>query len=333
MESTIIHYCDHGKYALSFAVMNAAQGKFVTAGNLQLWTERFGDPEAPAVLLIMGTSAPGIGWPDELVETLVDDGRQVIRFDHRDTGLSTCVDFKAHPYKLADMAADALAVLDGHGIGAAHVVGASLGGAIAQWLAVHRPERVLTLVAIMAGPMGHDAREAWTRALAGQAPDPDDLPPPAPQWLQHLAELAQAPPTCREEQIASAVETWRVLNGGQMPFDEDAARRIVELSRDQADAPTSAVNHDLAAKWMTPDRFEPLSSIKAPTLIVHGTADPLRPLPHGEALAAQIPGARLQPIPGMGHGFFSPQLPRRVAKLILGHTKRLHECVDRKMAD
>jgi len=301
--------------------MKATEKKFVAAGDLQLWTERFGDPQDPAVLLVMGTSTSGIGWPDELVETLVAGDRQVIRFDHRDTGRSTCRDFQVHPYTLADMAADAIAVLDGHGIAAAHVVGASLGGAIAQWLAVHRPERVLTLTAIMTGPMGHDARSAWTRALAGQAPDPDDLPPPAPHWLQHLAGPAQAPQTSRDEQIASAVETWRVLNGDELPFDENAARRNVELSYDQAGDPAAAANHDLAAKRMTADRLVPLSSIKAPSLIVHGTADPLRPLPHGEAVAAQIPGARLRPIPGMGHGFFSPELPRRVADLVLEHTK------------
>lgn len=134
--------------------MNLAEEKFVTSGEVHLWTERSSNPGAPAVLLIMGTSAQGIGWPDELVDTLVAGGRQVIRFDHRDTGRSTCVDFDTQPYTLADMAADALAVLDGHDVVAAHIVGASLGGAIAQWLAVHRPERVLTLTAIMTGPLG-----------------------------------------------------------------------------------------------------------------------------------------------------------------------------------
>jgi pimeloyl-ACP methyl ester carboxylesterase len=133
---------------------------FIDSDELRLWSERFGAPEDPAVLLIMGTSAQGIGWPDELVGTLVTGGRQVIRFDHRDTGRSSCVDFATHPYTPADMAADALAVLDGHGIAAAHVVGASLGGTIAQWLAAHRPERVLTLTIIMSSPMGANAGPA-----------------------------------------------------------------------------------------------------------------------------------------------------------------------------
>jgi pimeloyl-ACP methyl ester carboxylesterase len=103
---------------------------FVESGALRLWTERFRDPGDPVVLLIMGTSAQGIGWPDELVETLVNGGRQVVRFDHRDTGESDCVDFAADPYTLSDMAADALAVLNGQDVAAAHIAGASLGGRI-----------------------------------------------------------------------------------------------------------------------------------------------------------------------------------------------------------
>jgi pimeloyl-ACP methyl ester carboxylesterase len=210
-----------------------------------LWAERSGSHDDPAVLLIMGTSAQGIGWPDELVDVLVAGGRQVIRFDHRDTGRSTCVDFAARPYALADMAADAVAVLDGHDVAAAHIAGASLGG----------------------------------------------------------------------------IETWHVLNGDALPFDEPAARRFVETSYDRATNFAAAVNHDRAGRQMTPDRLAPLSKIIAPALVIHGTEDPLRPLPHGQALAAQIPHARLEAVPGMGHGFFSPGLPRHIGQIILDHTQ------------
>ncbi|MEU0566706.1 alpha/beta fold hydrolase [Nonomuraea sp. NPDC005983] len=285
-----------------------------------MWTERFGDAGDPAVLLVMGTSTPGLGWPDDLVETLVSGGCTVIRFDHRDTGRSDCVDFTAHPYALADLASDAIAVLDAYGITTAHVAGASLGGAVAQWLAVHRPERVATLTLIMTGPMGADAGPAWARALAGQEPDPDDLPPPAPRFLEHLMRSATMPRTTREENIAAGLETWRVLNGEVLPFDEEAARRLVEGSHDASRNLAAAANHDLAGRVMKPDRLAPLSSVKAPTLVVHGTEDPLRPLKHGEAVAAQIPGAQLEPIAGMGHAFLSPGLPRRVAEIILQHT-------------
>jgi pimeloyl-ACP methyl ester carboxylesterase len=300
--------------------VNLTEEKFITSGELRLWTERSGRPGDPAVLLIMGTSAQGIGWPPDLVDALVAGGRQVIRFDHRDTGRSSCVDFATRPYALADMAADALAVLDGHQVAAAHIAGASLGGAIAQWLAVHRAERVLTLTAIMTGPLGHDAGPAWARALAGQDPDPGDLPPPSPRFLRHLAERAAMPQTTREEQVAAGLETWRVLNGDALPFDEPAARRFVETSYDRSTNFAAAANHDRAGRLMTPDRLVPLSKITAPTLVVHGSADPLRPLPHGQALTAKIPQARLKTVPGMGHGFFSPGLPGRIGEIILGHT-------------
>ena len=300
--------------------MNLTEEKFVTSGEMRLWTERSGRPRDPAVLLIMGTSAQGIGWPDGLVDTLVSGGRQVIRFDHRDTGRSTCVDFATQPYVLADLAADALAVLDGHHVDAAHIAGASLGGSIAQWLAVHRAERVLTLTAIMSGPLGHDAGPAWARAMAGQDPDPGDLPPPSPRFLRHLAERAAMPHTTREEQVTAGLETWRVLNGDALTFDEPAARRFVETSYDRAANFAAAANHD-RARLMTPDRLAPLSNITAPTLVIHGTADPLRPLPHGQALAAEIPHARLEAIPGMGHGFFSPGLPERIGQVILGQSR------------
>ena len=98
---------------------------------------------------------------------LVAGGQQVIRYDHRDTGRSTCVDFAVRPYALAHMATDAIAILDGQQLPAAHIVGVSLSGTIGQWLAVHRPERVLTLTAIMSGPLGHDTGPAWARAHAG----------------------------------------------------------------------------------------------------------------------------------------------------------------------
>ncbi|MFI6802498.1 alpha/beta fold hydrolase [Streptosporangium canum] len=300
--------------------MIMGSGAFASSGDLRLWTERFGDPADPAVLLIMGTSAQGIGWPDEMVEALVEGGRQVIRFDHRDTGHSDCVDFTARPYTLADMAADAVAVLDEHGIAAAHIVGASLGGAIGQWLAVHRRERVLTLTAIMTSPMGNNAGPAWMRAMTGQAPDPDELPPPATRFLRHLTRRASTPVTTREERVDAALETWRVLNGEVSLFDERAARQYVEASYDRTGDHAAATHHDLAGRQMTDDRLAPLSSITAPTLVIHGTEDPILPLPHGRRLAEQVPNARLRTIPGMGHGFFSPGLPRRIAEIVLKHT-------------
>src|SRR3954468_4932437 len=156
-----------------------AHQRFVASGPLRIWTERVGDPELPAVLMVMGSAAQGVGWPDALVGRLVDRGVQVIRFDHRDTGRSSVVDFDAHPYALADLAEDCLAVLDGYGLPAAHLAGMSMGGMIAQWLAVHEPARVRSLTLIATSPMGYRRRSV----RAGEPPAPDDLPPPSAPFL------------------------------------------------------------------------------------------------------------------------------------------------------
>src|SRR3954453_16396973 len=163
--------------------MLETQERFVTSGRLRLWTERAGHPDHPAVLLIMGSAAQGITCPDALVDRLVTRGVQVIRFDHRDTGRSSAVDFDAHPYAIADLARDCLAVLDGYGLTAAHIAGTSMGGVIAQWLAVHEPARVRSLPLLSPTPMGYRPGPAE----AGEPPAPDDLPAPEPAFLAHLA--------------------------------------------------------------------------------------------------------------------------------------------------
>ncbi|MFC7534739.1 alpha/beta fold hydrolase [Actinoplanes sp. GCM10030250] len=286
-----------------------AHERFVASGPLRLWTERTGDPELPAVLMVMGSAAQGVLCPDALVSRLVERGVQVIRFDHRDTGRSSLVDFDAHPYTIGDMARDCLAVLDGYGLDSAHIAGASLGGMIAQWLGVHAPGRVRSLTVITSSPMGHDPRPALSRALAGEPADPDDLPPPAPEFLAHTA--AGLPPG-----VESDVALFRVFNGPVRPFDEPSARAMLELALSRATDPSAAANHNRAAWMPDPDLKAPLSSITAPTSVVHGDQDPVFPLRHGEALAAAIPGAELHIVPGMGHVMTSPGLPEEVAGLI-----------------
>jgi pimeloyl-ACP methyl ester carboxylesterase len=286
-----------------------AHERFVASGPLRIWTERIGDPDLPAVLMVMGSAAQGVSCPDELVGRLVERGVQVIRFDHRDTGRSSVVDFDAHPYTIGDMARDCLAVLDGYGLGSAHIAGGSLGGMIAQWLGVHAPERVRSLTVMSSSPMGHDPRPAWARAQAGEPADPDDLPPPLPAYFAHRA--AGLPPG-----VESDVALFRVFNGPVRPFDEPAVRAMLELALSRATDPAAAANHQRAVWMDAPDLLAPLSSIAAPTSVVHGDQDPLYPLAHGEALAAAIPGAVLHVVPGMGHVLASPGLPEEVADLV-----------------
>jgi pimeloyl-ACP methyl ester carboxylesterase len=174
---------------------------------------------------------------------------------------------------------------------------------------VHAPDRVRSLTVMSSTPMGHDPSTARARAQAGQPADPDDLPPPTPAFLAHVA--AELPPG-----VESDVALFRVFNGPVRPFDEPEARAELELALSRATDPAAAANHDRAAYRDDPDLFAPLSSITAPTSIVHGDQDPVFPLAHGEALAAAIPGAVLHVVPGMGHVMTSPGLPGEVADLI-----------------
>ena len=284
---------------------------FVTSGPLRLWTERIGDPDHPAVLLIAGASAQGITFPEELVNRLVVRGLQVIRFDHRDTGRSSIIDFDRHPYGLSDLAVDALAILDAYELPSAHVAGASMGGVIAQWLAVHEPARVRSMTLLSTTPMSHDPGPGWQRAMAGQPADPDELPPPTPRFLQHVADSDGTPPG-----VEADIAIFRVMNGDVRPFDEPAVRAMLQRCWARATDPSAAAHHGLIGRMKGPDLLTPLSTITAPTTIVHGDQDPIFTLAHGEALAAAIPDAHLHVIPGMGHVYFSPGLPEQLADLI-----------------
>jgi pimeloyl-ACP methyl ester carboxylesterase len=264
---------------------------FVPSGPLRLWTERTGDPAAPAVVLIAGAAAQGITWPDRVVDELVARGRQVIRFDHRDTGESSTVDVDRHPYAIGDMAGDVVAVLDAYGLETAHLAGASMGGVIAQWLGVHAPGRVRSLSLISTTPMG----------------DHPELPPPSPR----IREFRADPPGPDAD-----VDLFRIMNGDVLPFDEPAARAMLERAWARAIDPAAAAHHHRAARIVGPDCLVPLSAITAPVTVVHGDQDPIFARAHAEALAAAIPQARLEIVPGMGHVYFAPGLPERLAELI-----------------
>ncbi|MEU4238596.1 alpha/beta hydrolase [Actinoplanes sp. NPDC026619] len=269
--------------------------KLVRSGPLTLWTEQSGNPAHPAVLLIMGQAAQAVHCPDALVDRLVERGFQTIRFDHRDTGLSSTVNFDQHPYVIADMSRDCLAILDAYDRPDAHVAGASLGGVIAQWLAVHAPARVRTLTLLTTTPM--------------LAADPADIAPVTQRFRDHVARPHEPGPE-------ADVALFRVMNGESLPFDEQAARAMSERAWSRAADPAAAANHSRAAYADDPTLSAPLSTITAPTTIVHGDQDPIFPLPHAEALTKAIPHARLELIPGMGHTFFTPGLPERIADLI-----------------
>ncbi|MDX3518920.1 alpha/beta fold hydrolase [Streptomyces scabiei] len=292
--------------------------RIVPVDGIALWAEEFGAPEHPAVLLVMGAQAQGVQWNDGIVRRLVDGGRRVIRYDHRDTGRSSVVDFAVRPYTVADMASDALAVLDAFGVEKAHLVGASLGGIIAQRIAVTDPERVLTLTSLSSQPLGTDTAAAVGRALAGEPPEPGELPAPSAELLAVLATTLPDPEAGPDQYLAARLPLWRVLHGSVLPFDEEEYRRMERRVYERARDLAAGFHHTLAGAAGGDDTAA-LATVTAPTLVLHGTEDPMFPPAHGEATAAAIPGARLVVVEGLGHTL-PTALDGRLAEEILRHT-------------
>ncbi|MEV0144534.1 MULTISPECIES: alpha/beta hydrolase [unclassified Nonomuraea] len=269
------------------------------ANGIEIAYESFGTAGARPLLLVMGLGAQLIHWDDDLCRLLAEQGHHVVRFDNRDAGLSTHLHDLGQPvfggpapYLLDDMADDAAGLMDALGWSAAHVVGASMGGMIAQTLAIRHPGRVLTLTSIMSTPGSRVA-------------------PPTPAAS---AVLLATPPAGREEVIARAQDAWAVI--GSPGFEPDRARIADVAARafDRCfDPPGTA--RQLAAIMASGDRTERLRRLDVPALVVHGEADQLVPLEGGRATAEAIPGARLLTFPGMGHDLPRPLWPDLVAAI------------------
>ena len=260
--------------------------------------ETFGDPKAQPLLLIMGLGAQMITWEDAFCAQLADRGFHVIRFDNRDVGLSTWMEDAGYPdmasafsdnpqaaYALEDMADDAAGLLESLDISAAHIVGASMGGFIAQLVAINHPQLVLSLTSIMSGPGGTDM----------VAPKPEGA-----------AILMVSPAAERDEQIEQAMSFRRVLLGSADPFDEAFERARATRALDRAHYPPG-VGRQLLSILAAKSRLERLKEVRVPTLVIHGVDDVLVPVENGRLVAEAVPGARLIEFDGMGH-----DLPRRV---------------------
>ncbi|MCR6734943.1 MAG: alpha/beta fold hydrolase [Afipia sp.] len=279
--------------------------QMANANGIELCYEIFGAPDAEPLVLIMGLGAQMIHWDDEFCRDLAARGFRVIRFDNRDIGHSTKMSggkplrplellklriFKVAPeapYKLWDMANDVAGLLDTLGVNAAHIVGASMGGAIAQELAMQHPGRVLSLTSIM--------------ATTGNP----KLPNPT---HEAMAILLAPPPKTKEEYMARFPATWKVLRGGSFPLDEAKDRERAERTYARGLNP-AGVGRQLRAILASGSRKERLASVKAPTLVIHGTIDPLVKVEAGKDTAASIPGAKLLLIDGMGHALPIPMWP------------------------
>lgn len=270
-----------------------------------LASDTFGDPADPPVLLIMGATASLVWWPEGFCRQLAGGGRFVIRYDNRDTGRSTAYAPGTLNYTIDDLADDARAVLDAYGLPRAHVVGMSLGGLIAQTLALTAPARVLTLTLLATTPYG-----------------PVDPPLPGMDPALLAAMSAAAPPDWADPAAATAylVESWRRMAGPAHPFDELAIRRLAAADVARSPHLASSFNHALLEAVPLPPRD--MGAIRAPTLVIHGTADPVLPLAHGEAIAHRIPGADVLTLAGVGHELPAAEWPR-IAAAIVAHTARV----------
>lgn len=281
--------------------------RILPVNGVELCVQAIGRPTDPPVLLIGGMSSPMDWWEDGFCERLAEGGRYVVRYDLRDTGRSTTYPPGQPGYTGSDLRDDVIALLDALGIDSAHLVGISMGAAIAQCLAVEHPTRVRTLTLM-----------STTGAIPGL---PDGLPGPAPELAAFFEAAAERPApdwADRGAVIDMLVDDQRAfMRGG---FEEPRVRAITERIVDRSTDIAAMVNHGMLKDGR--DVAGAVTDIAVPTLVVHGTADPLFPLPHGEALARAIPGADLLTLAGVGHEAPPPAAWDRVVTALLEHTDR-----------
>ena len=276
------------------------------ANGIELCYEIFGNADAEPMLLIMGLGAQMIHWDDDFCRQLAARGFRVIRFDNRDIGKSSKMSGGkrlspvellklrflkipvAAPYRLRDMAEDVTGLMDALHIGSAHLVGASMGGMIAQEIAISFPQRLRSLTSIM--------------STTGSP----RVPPPT---REAAAVLMAPPPATKEEFFARFAQTWRILRVGRFPQDEALDQARAERTYERGLNP-AGVGRQLRAILASGSRKERLRSVKAPTLVIHGTVDPLVHPEGGKDTAASIPGAKLLMIEGMGHALPIPMWPQ-----------------------
>ncbi len=287
----------------------------IDANGIRIEFDTFGDRRAEPLVLVMGLGGQMLLWDERFCESLAGRGHFVVRFDNRDIGLSTHFDSHGAPdlmelmtaaatgkplslaYTLDDMADDAVGLIDALGMDDAHFVGASMGGMIVQTVAIRHPSRVRSLTSIM--------------STTGNP----SLPPARPDLLGRLGGPA---PVGRQANVDASVEMWKLISGPGFPFDEAAIRARSALLYDRSHHPEGQARQ-LAAIMAHGNRAPKLAAVRAPTLVIHGTDDPLVPVEGGKDTAAAIPGAELLLIPGMGHDMPEP-LHATLVDAIATHT-------------
>jgi pimeloyl-ACP methyl ester carboxylesterase len=286
----------------------ASGERIALVGKLKLCYETFGSPDAPPLLLVMGLASQMLLWDEDFCEQLAAEGFHVVRFDNRDVGRSTILrdapmpkrwqlivrDPRGAAYSLEDMADDAVRLLDHLGIGRAHIVGISMGGMIAQLVALRRPDRVLSLVSIMSSTGNRKVGR------------------PNPRVARRLLRKV---PRDREGYVEDHIENYRIIGSKGFDFEEERKRERAGRLFDRGIHPAGSARQ-MAAVVTAADRTPLLRVLRVPTTVIHGDADPLVDVSGGRATAEAIPGAKLLILPGMGHDMPRELWPQIIAAIV-----------------
>ncbi|MCF6136524.1 alpha/beta fold hydrolase [Pseudalkalibacillus berkeleyi] len=265
---------------------------------VDICTESFGDSKNPAVLLIMGAMTSLDWWDENFCHRLADQGRFVIRYDHRDLGRSTTYEAGTSHYTITDLADDAIGVLDAYSVKKAHIVGLSMGGMVGQILALRYSERVSTLTLIASSVFGTEMEK---------------LPPMDQKILDHHAQSTSIDWSNREDAIAYLAEGWKTLSGTK-PFEEERMYRLAGREFDRAKQLPSRFNHAMLQGGE--EYYDRMGEINVPVVVIHGTDDPALPFEHGLALAKAIPHAELVSLEGTGHEIHSEDWDEIIGSLV-----------------
>ncbi|MFK7914888.1 MAG: alpha/beta fold hydrolase [Pseudomonadales bacterium] len=283
----------------------------VSANGIQLEYDTFGSDDQRPLLMIMGLGAQMTRWPEPLCQGLAASGHYVIRFDNRDVGLSSRLDAAGMPdiaaltgavmqgqsptvpYGLEDMANDAAALLDALGLDSANVCGASLGGMIAQTMAIHHPAKVRSLISIMSSTGNRE------------------LPPPTPEAM---GALLSPPATNRAGSIERTVEVASIIGSPAYPADPETVRGRAAADYDRSFYPIGTARQ-MAAATVQQDRRSALAGVTVPALVIHGNADPLVPVTGGIDTHEALPNSQLWAVDGMGHDLPEPLWPEMIERI------------------
>jgi len=291
--------------------MKTKNRKYIKSNNIKIWTETFGDPQNTAVLLISGAMAPARFWTDEFCEQISKASYFVIRYDHRDMGLSTSIDYEKNPYSLNDLTNDAIAILDAYKIKKAHFVGHSMGGMIVQLIALNHPEKCLSITSISDGLLSNISLSKDEKEILEKT------------WKI----LLENKPTLNyKESLPGFLKSYEYLNG-TVSFDDEMAKNYIKdmyqrskhlyLTKDNQVKAFQVPHNHVKAQENIKVNKDDLHKINTPTLVIHGQEDYIMLPVNAQQTAQVIADSELKIIPGMGHMFFNRDLENKIAKLIV----------------